>query len=119
MATATVHAVLPDPRADIWADLARILVVGKLTIDAGPATYITNGLPIGPGLGNELIKSQKLPIFMLTYSNTTPGNVYAFDIVNNSLRIFVAGVELATAAAIPVGISGDSINFFAIFLKGV
>ncbi len=100
----------------------RYEIAGLVAIPAG-STYQTNGLPITWGIINAAIGGQDtqprsaLPdtANFKTLSGST--NVYEYDTTNISLRIIVAGAELANGAAIPASVTSDNIEFRGLFQK--
>ena len=107
-----------------WAD-QRYHHTGTVTISASPATYSMGGIPFN--LNNPLIKASRTPSQVWLYGQA--GYIYVYvkgtDNSNGKLKIFVQdGVatnplaEMADALAIPAGVSGDTIEFSALW-KGM
>jgi hypothetical protein len=113
-------------------------VYGSVSIDANPATYATGGIPIVssknialPGWNQEPIKSSPvppltnpLPIFVWFTSVAGSGFIYLWNRSTNKLQIFTSNgaapaalAEFTNAAAIPAGVSGDTIIFIAPFVR--
>lgn len=97
-------------------------VFGTLAISASPDTYTANGLPIEldsyeyvksgyPALSPPVVLSPPQPTFPVwaDIDSLTGINSYVYDPVHGTLRIFVSGTEVAGGAAIPAGVSGDTI----------
>ena len=118
--------------ADHWVDGKRIHVVGTLTLSGN---YVTGGIPLN--LVSDQIKSNAAP----TYANITGrssgyygynayiGPYYAVgsygykfipgpNITNGVVMITTGSGEIAPGA-LPVLITGDSIQFYAVFPKFV
>ena len=107
-----------------WAD-QRYHHTGQVTISASPATYTTGGIVFN--LNIPLIKASRTPSQVWLYG--LAGYIYVYvkgtDNSNGLLKIFVQdGVsanplaEMANALAIPAGVSGDTIEFSALW-KGM
>lgn len=100
--------------------LRRYQFLGLAAITAG--AYTTNGIPFPwallepDGSPNTQVRSA-LPTTARFDSITRSGNTYQYDTINQTLGVFVAGVELANGAAIPAGVLADQIEFKADFLK--
>lgn len=96
-------------------------VIGTLAIGAGPLTYVVGGLPVN--FNDPLIKAQRTPVIVWIQPRAQQAGQGKYSFVyipgsnntNGLLKIFNADVEL-TAAAIPIGVSGDIIDFEAQFL---
>lgn len=95
---------------------------GQIAVSASPATYTTNGLPISyanaesiksglPALSPPLVLSPPQPTCPIwgDIVGLSGANTYAFDPVHGTLRIYVSGTEATGGAAIPAGVSGDTI----------
>lgn len=83
---------------------------GLIAIQASPATYVTNGLPL-----TSLGEVQSLDAFPMWGSiNGLLGFVYAYDFTHGTVRIFQQNattgglVEITNGTAIPANVSGDA-----------
>lgn len=112
---------------------------GTIAIDASPSTYTTGGIPLVNAANvalnawaNEKIKASPIkasdtgptPLIVYIESTTGSGFWYTYNSTTNKVQIFTTGTatqapaaELANAAAIPAGVSGDSIFFEAKFVR--
>jgi hypothetical protein len=109
-------------------DQKTLTVFGTLTWSASPATYTAGG-NVMSFLGFDDIKSGSLPLWVDVVSAKTAGglNLYIYSYSpgttqgNGTLQIFTGAAaqtaltELTNGAAIPSGVSGDTIIFKAIF----
>jgi|HubBroStandDraft_3_1064219.scaffolds.fasta_scaffold750105_2 hypothetical protein len=97
-----------------------IVLFGTFSISASPATYVTGGLPLV--FANPDGTTGTAPVWLEINSWSGGSNTYKYQAATPTagatLRIYVAGTELANAAAIPVGVSGDTVAFRAEFNKG-
>jgi hypothetical protein len=107
-----------------WAD-QRYHHNGSVAISASPATYTTGGIAFN--LDVPLIKASRTPSWVEIFGISGYTYVYVKGVDNSTglLKIFVqdgiAGnplAEMANALAIPAGVSGDTISFYAIW-KGM
>jgi hypothetical protein len=102
-------------------------VFGSLAVSAAADTYDEGGLDVN--LNNPLIKSSRAPIKFTAQGRGTAQVLFEYRYVpgtnntNGLLRVFGSGAnaddplsELADNAAIPAGVSGDTIEFEAVFL---
>jgi hypothetical protein len=96
------------------------VLTGKIALSAG-GTYATNGIPLPFAFlnaeGGAFIPNFATPVPTWIEIQSLAGLVgqtYLYDPVHGTLRIAVAGVELANNAAIPV----DTIGFRAEFNRG-
>ena len=112
---------------------------GTCAVDANPATYATGGLAIVKALNTALngwaqeqIKVSPLktgdtgptPLFAWFISLAGSGFVYQWNQATNKFQIFTSNgaapnplLEFTNAAAIPAGVSGDTIFFVAAFVR--
>lgn len=107
---------------DSWFDGKRLHVVGTIAIGASPLTYAAGGPVLNfNGVG---ILSGLPPV--RTDVSGRGGFIYKFlkgtTIANGTLAVFAEGTVAAnaplvehTTAAIAAGVSGDTIDFYAIF----
>lgn len=98
-----------------WVD-GMYHVFGTVAVSASADTYATGGLTMA--LNNALIKAQRTPQFVrFTGIN---GYEYAYingsDNTNGKLKILTTAATELAAAAVPAGVSGDTITFEAVFL---
>lgn len=117
------NAVATATVAKSWADSA-YHVLGTLAISANPAVYVTGGIAMN--LNQSDIKASRLPIMINVIGQS--GYIYEYvpgtDNSNGKLKVMVQGaaetdpLEELAASAIPAGVSGDTINFSAIY-KGM
>jgi hypothetical protein len=93
---------------------------GVAALNAG-GTYATNGIPIVwkflSAEGGAFILETNALLPAIAWFITQAGGLYEYswDKVHNTLRIKLAGAELANAAAI----TADTIGFHAEFVKGL
>src|SRR5208282_3644354 len=96
---------------------------GTIAVDAAAATYATGGLALSLA-SSEVLKSSSAPIQVRVWSAAGSGYVYAYNAAAATLQIFLCGgsgsplIELGgNTTQIPDGVSGDTIQFEAIFPK--
>lgn len=126
MATATVALKTLNSLSAVPEDMTRDSYVrtGTATLLAA-STYITNGLAlVWPGLNSAGVASivaslSPTPYFaeFSSIGGNGSGYTYQWDSVHQTLRIFLAGVEVVTTAAIPALVYADIIAFRAWFKK--
>lgn len=102
-----------------------VLVIGTLAISAAADTYATGGLALGAAeFRNKVALSvESKPRWLIAFGKS--GYFYEYDVANGKLLVRAqtnAAAEDAplgelTAAAMPAGVSGDTINFIALFDK--
>lgn len=118
MATATA-TLTAYPHPNGFDNTMRSQIVKGLCALLAAGTYVTNGIPLvwGQLIGVDMI----VPLpnwaeFQSTVGvNATPASqTYAWDQTHNTLRIFVAGVEVTNGTTIAV----DTITFRAEFARG-
>ena len=105
-----------------WKSGKMYNVIGTLVVGASPLTYTTGGLAVS--FNAELIKSQSAPLMCIVNGQANQAAQTQYDYTftpgsnntNGILKIFTGGVELTGGAAIPSGVSADTIQFYAIFL---
>ena len=98
------------------------IVLGTVNFSAAPDTYVTGGNTCSFAIPR--IKATRVPFFVQFqeasgyYYVYVPGTTSA----NGTIRVYVQGTgaqapagELTGGAAIPAGVSGDSIRFMAMF----
>ena len=100
---------------DEWHDSKRENVTGSISFSAG--NYVTNGVSV-TWTGQEFIKSATAPVFVNFWG--IAGYVYVWDASHASIRIFQSAaasnpLSELTTAALPGGVTGDTIKFFAVF----
>ena len=108
-----------------WKSDKMFVVWGTVAISADPATYTTDGIVMS--FAHPLIKASRTPVIVNVRG--IAGYIYSYikgtDAFNGLLRVFAqtnAAAEdaplgqLTGAAAIPAGVSGDTITFEATFL---
>jgi hypothetical protein len=104
-----------------WFDGKMFHALGTIAIQASPGTYPTGGFTLA--LNDPLIKAQRVPqaVYITPQALQGAQALYEYTYVpgtnnaNGKLKIFTAGAEVA-AGATPVGVSGDTILFEALFL---
>jgi hypothetical protein len=98
---------------------------GTVTLTAA-STYVTNGLPVpwtkttnsaGAGLLPQSNQTVPYDADFTSKGGNGSGYTYQWDSVHNTLRIFLAGTEVANGAAIPALVYADLIFFRAYFRK--
>jgi hypothetical protein len=127
MAVATAVVSVTDQRNTFVAG-DKYFIVGTLAITASPATYTLGGIVCS--FLKALIKASRAPIFVQIYGvgAGTTGTLFEYryilgtDASNGLLKIFSGGsgstaglAEFTDGTAIPADVSGDTINFMAIF----
>jgi hypothetical protein len=106
---------------DKWYDGKRLHVIGTIAIGASPLTYAPGG-PVSSFSG--LVQSSLPPIWVRV--GGMAGFIYKFikgtTIASGTLMIFTEGTVAAnapltehTTAPIVAGVSGDTVDFYAIF----
>lgn len=121
MATAVATVSLTDERFS-WSAGNKYFVLGKVAIGASPLAYATGGLVMNMLI--PLIKASRTPLSVHVFGQS--GYVYKYipgtDASNGKLEIFVQDgtsgnplAEMADTTAIPAAVSGDTIQFVAIF----
>lgn len=111
-----LSAVTPTV-TDYWHDTKREHVIGTIAIGANPGTYAAGGLALS-FVGQEFIKSDLKPKYITIFG--VGGFIYQYVLSTSKVMIFTGAAaqaaltELATAA-VPAGVSGDVIGFYAIF----
>ena len=98
-------------------------IYGTIAISASPATYATGGLALSFS-GLEPIKSTQSPVIVYIESVKGSGFIYGWNQSTGKLQIFTGAAAQSaltelSAAAIPAGVSGDTIFFEALFLRNV
>ena len=101
---------------DFWTDTKREHVIGTLAIQASPATYATGGLALA--FTDSKIKSTKIRRVVIDGLSAEFRYVYVAS--TGKVKIFdedqTSGVQAELAASsVPAGVSGDTINVYAIF----
>lgn len=104
-----------------WVEGKALRVIGTVVFGASPGTYSTGGLTLP--LTDPLIKAQRAPISckLLSQSNAAAQADYAYKYIpgttnaNGLVKIFTGSAEIA-ASAMPAAVSGDVIQFDALFL---
>ena len=101
------------------------LVLGTLAVAPAADTYAGGGLALGATefLNKVVLAQQVGPVWLIAFGKS--GYLYEFDAVAKKLIIRAqtnAAAEDAplgelTVGAIPAGVSGDVINFIALFAK--
>jgi predicted permease len=120
MATATVALTVNAHPYGVDNTQRRQILDGIAALSGG-GTYATNGLPFTWSFvnaeGGAFIPnfSTLIPVFAEFFTKAGGLYVYWYDTVHNTLRISLAGVELANGAAI----TADTIAFHAEFPRGV
>ena len=107
-----------------WSDGKMFHAVGTLAVGASPLTYAAGGIVLNFAL-DPLIKSQRVPVFVEIEGRA--GYQYTYvpgtDITNGLLMIRQSAGSAAAfgeipTAAIPAGVSGDTIKFHLMSLFG-
>lgn len=111
MAVAIAHIAVPDMNS-VWFDGRMLFVLGTLTIDANPATYVTGG--IACSFSHPLVKAQRVP--KVIWFNSPSGSIYTYipgtNVSNGLLKIFTGvNTELGNGVAIPAVNSGETVQF--------
>lgn len=107
-----------------------LFVFGTLAVDAAADTYDEGGLDLA--FTDQLIKSSRAPLHVEIKGRGTAQVLFEYrfvpgsDNTNGKLRVFGSGAnaddplsELADDAAIPAGVSGDTLDFIAIFKNAI
>ena len=113
---------LVDNRSQFSAG-SKYWVFGTITVSASPATYTTGGIVTNLETSSE-IKASRTPLAVFVWG--VSGYVYAYipgsNNSNGLLKIFVQGAaagdplaEIGNGDDIPAGVSGDTINFIAVY----
>lgn len=121
MALATAVVSVTDNRKT-WVEGPMYNVIGTIAIGASPLTYAAGGIVMS--LLGGLIKASRTPVRVLVTG--IAGYTYVYvpgtDASNGLLKVLVQDAvatnplaEIATAA-VPAGVSGDTITFHAKFL---
>ena len=102
--------------------LGGILRSGTLAFTAG--NYVTDGIPVTFQTGVAGVRQNVKPPFAQVESPSS-GYVYRYDPGHGTIRIFQGGAavseplaELANATALPAGVTGDTVYFTALAVKG-
>ncbi len=120
MGLSTCVATVPDMNS-CWFDGKMMHYHGTIAISASTDTYPTGGLTLSLVL--PLIKSTRLPQFVKVWGQSKQSGQTQYDysyvpgttLANGVLKIFTGGAEVS-AGATPSGVSGDKIEFEAVFL---
>ena len=97
-----------------WDDGKAIHVVSPLAFDGG--TYTTNGIAFNPLTLAGSIGSSQPPLIVGFESKA--GHSYQWDRANNKLIIRApGGAEITGGAALPAGVTGDSVRCYSVFAK--
>lgn len=125
MATATAIVTISAYPNGVDNTLRHEVVFGTLAVQASPATYVTNGLPVTfDSASREKIKANTLVAVWGDIAGVS-GFFYQYDVVRKTLRIYQQDgttgklTELANASAIPAGVSGDTIQVRFEFNRGI
>jgi hypothetical protein len=119
MSVATAVVSVVDQRST-WHDGSKYFVLGNIAVGASPLTYVTGGIAMSFFI--PLIKASRTPIIVLITGQS--GYVYQYvpgtDASLGLLKIFQQSAATSAlteipASAVPAGVSGDTINFMAIF----
>jgi len=100
-----------------------VLVVGTLAIAPAADTYATNGLALGEAefRNKGVLIAGRAPNRMICFGKA--GYHYEYNEVTDKLIVRTGAAaaapltEMANALAIPAALSGDVINFWALFNK--
>lgn len=103
-----------------WKSGQEYKVMGTLAITASTATYATGGIALN--FFQEVIKATRTPLSVKVWGEQAQSGqtqydysyVPGADASAGLLKIFTGGSEIA-ASAVPSGVSGDVINFEAIW----
>ncbi|SRR6266702_1279031 len=97
-----------------WDDGKRLHVIGTV---AATGNYVTGGVALD--LSDFKIKDPSVPLFVLI----TGKNGYSYSYIpgttraNGLVKVNTTAATELTQAAFPAGVTGDSINLYAIFHK--
>lgn len=122
VATATV-AVATYPNGVDNTQRHEVLF-GTIAVQASPATYATGGLAVS-FQGSFLHSNSATPLWCDVQSTTGSGYVYQYLPATGKVKILVQGsaeaapMEELAAAAVPAGVSGDTIKFRAEFNRSI
>lgn len=122
MATSTVTVTLNSYPTGVANVVGGILISGTLAFGAGD--YVTNGLPVTLQESVAGARQNVTPPFAAIESPSS-GYVYRWDPGHGTVRIFIGGAavsdplaELANGTALPAGVTGDTVYFTALAVKG-
>ena len=111
------NAVAVPTVTKTWTDGTMFHAIGTIAVSASPATYVTNG--IACSFAKSKIKATRVPQ-QVTFTSL---NGYEYFYVNGTkvsdglLKISTTATsEITGASAIPATVSGDTIQFHAIWL---
>lgn len=93
---------------DVWSDGKRQHVIGTLVFSGN---YATGGEAISWAVSK--IKSSRSPLIVRIEGKTA--YLYGYDKAAAKIPIFAPGGAELAAAAYPGGVTGDTVNFYAIF----
>jgi hypothetical protein len=119
MANAVATVTVPDSRYS-YSDGSKYFVYGTLAVSASPAVYVTGGIALSFFV--PLCKASRTPMIVFLVGQS--GYVYAYvpgaDASTGLLKIFQQSAATSAlteipASAIPAGVSGDVIQFEAVF----
>jgi hypothetical protein len=122
MALSTAVVSVTDDR-NTFAMGQKFAVIGTIAIGASPLTYAAGGIVMS--LFGALIKASRTPDMVIVQGQS--GYVYVYvpgsDGSNGLLKVFqqsaaTSALTEVPTAAVPAGVSGDTITFLAIF-KGM
>lgn len=130
MAVATATLTLyPYPKG-VDNTQRRKIVQGTCAIQASPATYATGGLAItwsqiAPSASADgLTEPTATPLLAEFFSVGGTGFIYGYNKSTGKLQIFTGAAAQSaltelSAAAVPAGVSGDTIEFYAEFIRNI
>ena len=96
-------------------------VVGTISVSVSVTDYSSGGIALS--FFQDLIKARQVPIWVLIWGQQSQNGQAQYDYsyipgVDASaglLKICTGGSEISGSAVVPTGVTGDVINFFAIF----
>lgn len=119
MAVAAITVVVQQ----VWSEGKMFHVVGTVDFDPSAATYATGGNTVN--FNDPLIKAQRAPVMVVLQSLVGSGYLYSYvpgtDNTNGKIMVLTGAAAQSpltefTAGAVPAGVSGDTIQFHAMFL---
>jgi hypothetical protein len=102
--------------SQVWSDGYMLHALGTVAVGADPLTYATGGIIMS--LVNSQIKAQRLPQKVEIKGRAGYDFVYVpgATLALGKLKVHTTAVTELAAAAVPAALSGDVIQFEAIFV---